>query len=108
MRGRRLFGSHGSGILRRWRGGVRGGGRVRAAFGVPEGAAKGRAGRALAWGPDRSPLRSPCGVRDREIAGSLGAALLSDAVGRIARLRLKAGAQAESLILAQNERWRRA
>jgi hypothetical protein len=85
---------------------------LRARFGgVPKGVLPGRAG-ALGrlWRhPDRSPLS---GLR-RGATRVRGPALCSDAVGAGCPFRkggffCGTGAEAESLILAQNERWRRA
>jgi hypothetical protein len=66
-------------------------------------------------GSSLSPLRRPLGRAGSGILEIFGPALRSrgrpwqsDAVGRVCPFPLGTGAQAESLILAQNERWRRA
>ena len=102
----------GSGILRRWRGGVRGGGPVVVRLLGCRKVLRRGAGRGVVVGSEPVAFEEALGAA--AIARSFGpwGGLGSDAVGRIARRATgvvgAAGAQAESLILAQNERWRRA
>jgi hypothetical protein len=95
MRGRRLWGRGlrhlevaGRNPRRSWRAGV----------------FLGTSARGGLRGPRLSPLSGPWAWGDLRP----GAGLDSDAVGRDRPFLRGTGAQAESLILAQNERWRRA